>query len=282
MPLIYLDACQTAQADRRPQGVGGGETAGRGGRLGGGHEPHGAGRDRPPLCGAILPSSGRRQAGGRCHAGRAEHALYDDPYRFKIMGAGDLELQDWFVPVLYQEADDPQLFTVRAGEAAARLAAKRRELNWASCRRHPSTPLWDAAGCCCAWNGCWSRNAYAVIRGSGGMGKTVLATELTRWLVRTGRYERAAFVSVEPQNVQDVKGVLDAIGGQLLPQYAVAEYGNDLDAALQPVERALRDFPTLILIDNMESVLPDQEGNNPAGVADVTELLALCQKLAGR
>ena len=51
-------------------------------------------------------------------AGQA--ALYDDAFRFKIMGAGDLELQDWFVPVLYQEAEDPQLFTVKPGEAAAR------------------------------------------------------------------------------------------------------------------------------------------------------------------
>ena len=111
------------------------------------------------------------------------------------------------------------------------------------------------------------------------MGKTVLATELARWLVRSGRFEWAVFVSVEPQNVQDVNGVLDAIGRQLLPKYTVAQYGNDMAAALQPVERALRDFPTVILIDNMESLLPDHESNNPAGVADVTELLDLCQKL---
>jgi predicted PilT family ATPase len=51
---------------------------------------------------------------------------------------------------------------------------------------------------------------YGVIRGSGGLGKTVLTTELARWLVRCGRFARAAFVSVEPQNVQDVNGVLDA------------------------------------------------------------------------
>jgi hypothetical protein len=38
----------------------------------------------------------------------------------------------------------------------------------------------------------------------------VLTTELARWLVRCGRFARAAFVSVEPQNVQDVNGVLDA------------------------------------------------------------------------
>jgi tetratricopeptide (TPR) repeat protein len=79
--------------------------------------------------------------------------------------------------------------------------------------------------------------------------------------------------------VQDVKGVLDVIGRQLVPGYLVAQYGDDLTAALQPIERALRDFPTVIVLDNLESVLPDAQGQNPAGVADVTELLALCQKL---
>jgi hypothetical protein len=35
----------------------------------------------------------------------------------------------------------------------------------------------------------------------------------------------------------------------------------------------------LILLDNMESVLLDSAGVNPAGAADVTELLDLCGKL---
>jgi hypothetical protein len=98
--------------------------------------------------------------------------------------------------------------------------------------------------------------------------------------VQSGRCQRGAFVSVEPQNVQDVPGVVDSIGRQLVgDHYTVAQYGSDLDQALQPIERALRDFATVIVLDNLESVLPDAEGNNPAGVADVTELLALCQKL---
>jgi hypothetical protein len=121
---------------------------------------------------------------------------------------------------------------------------------------------------------------YAVVRGSGGLGKTALATELARWWVQSGRCQRGVFVSVEPQNVQDVPGVVDSIGRQLVgDHYTVAQYGSDLDQALQPIERALRDFATVIVLDNLESVLPDAEGHNPAGVADVTELLALCQKL---
>ena len=32
---------------------------------------------------------------------------------------------------------------------------------------------------------------YAVIKGQGGEGKTTMAAEPARWLVRTGRFERA-------------------------------------------------------------------------------------------
>ena len=41
-----------------------------------------------------------------------------------------------------------------------------------------------------------SGDRYAVVRGQGGEGKTALAAELARWLVRSGQWHRAAFVSV--------------------------------------------------------------------------------------
>lgn len=205
-------------------------------------------------------------------------ALYDDPYRFKIMGAGKLDLRDWFVPVLYQDEADPQLFTVKAGETAARLAAKRNELKLGLLPEAPEHSFVGRSRMLLHLERLLELTNYAVIRGSGGMGKTAIAAELTRWLVRSNRFERAAFVSVESQNVQDVRGVLDVIGRQLTPKYTVAQY-KTLDEALQPVERALRDHPTLILLDNLESVLPDSTGVNPAGAADVTELLDLCTKL---
>ena len=278
VPLIYLDACQTAQADEDPK-------ASVAAKL----LEEGVG-SVVAMSHSVLVETARRfvetfyetlangqRVGDAMLAGQA--ALFDDPYRFQIMGAGDLELRDWFVPVLFQEADDPQLFTVKPGEAAARLGRQRRALQLGKLPPPPPHTFVGRSRALLHLERLLAQEQWVVIRGSGGMGKTALAIELARWLVRSGRFQRAAFVSVEPHNVQDVRGVLDAIGRQLLPKYAVAEYGRDMAAALQPVERALRDFPTVILIDNMESVLPDSEGNNPAGAADVTELLELGQNL---
>ena len=278
VPLIFLEACQTAQSSADPmtsvaaklleEGVG----------------------SVVAMSHSVLVETARRfverfytslgsgqRVGDAMLAGQA--ALYDDPYRFKIMGAGDLALQDWFVPVLYQEKDDPQLFTVAVGEAADRLGRQRRQVQLGQLPAPPEHQFVGRSRQLLHLERLLQQEPYAVVRGSGGLGKTALTTELARWLVRSGRFGRAAVVSVESQNVQDVKGVLDAIGRQLVPNYTVAQYGDDLAAALQPVERALRDYPTVIVLDNMESVLPDAQGNNPAGVADVTELLALCERL---
>ena len=125
---------------------------------------------------------------------------------------------------------------------------------------------------------------YAVVRGQGGAGKTTLAVELARWLVRTKRFRRAAFVSLEQYT--DARGVLDELGCQLLPEgdnWSVAQY-PDLKQALQSVERALGDHPTIIVLDNIESVLP---GNFPSPLAGEGEgegetfqaITHLCQHL---
>ncbi|RZM81817.1 tetratricopeptide repeat protein [Leptolyngbya iicbica] len=278
VPLIFLEACQTAQATDDPM-------ASVAARL----LEEGVG-SVVAMSHSVLVETARRfvepfyrtlaegkRVGDAMLAGQEE--LYGDPERGKIMGAGNLELQDWFVPVLYQDEADSQLFTVTVGEAAARLARERRQIQLGQLPPEPEHHFVGRSRQLLRLERLLQQEPYAVIRGSGGLGKTALAVELARWLVQSGRFQRAAFVSVEPQNVQDVKGVLDIIGRQLVPKYLVAQYGDDLTAALQPIERALRDFSTVIVLDNLESVLPDAQGQNPAGVADVTELLALCQKL---
>ncbi len=202
-----------------------------------------------------------------------QDALCNDTYRGKIMGAGELNLQDWFVPVLYQEEQDPRLVTRLPSETAQKLQQAQRRL---SLGELPDAPAHTFIG--------RSREllrlerlllkqtppeiSYAVVRGVGGQGKTTLAVELARWLVRTNRFRRAAFVSLE--HYTDARGVLDSLGRQLLPEgknWSVAQF-KDLKEALQYVERALSDHPTLIVLDNMESMLPRDSTESPSDLTD--------------
>ena len=278
VPLVYLDACQTAKATEDPKASVAAKLLEEGVAS------------VVAMSHSVLVETARRfvepfyqtlaegkRVGDAMLAGQV--ALYSNTYRFKKMGAGDLHLQDWFVPVLYQDQTDTQLFIMKLGKAATRLIGVRQQMQLGTLPLPPEHSFVGRSRMLLRLERLLAQESYVAIRGSGGLGKTALAVELVRWLVRSGRFGRAVFVSVEPQNVQDVKGVLDTIGRQLVPKYAVAAFGDNLAAALRPVERALRDFPTLFLFDNMESVLPDAKGNNPAGAADVTELLTLCEKL---
>jgi len=194
-----------------------------------------------------------KRIGAAMIAGQRE--LHRDTVRGKVMGAGELRLQDWFVPVLYQEAQDPQLITALLPKDVQQLQAKQRRL---SLGELPDLPheFQGRSRELLALERLLHREPYTVVRGQGGAGKTTLAIELARWLVRTRRFRRAAFVSLEQYT--DARGVLDSIGRQLLPEgesWSVAQF-PDLQQALQPVERALRDRATIIVLDNLESVLP--------------------------
>jgi len=120
------------------------------------------------------------------------------------------------------------------------------------------------------------------VRGQGGEGKTALAAELARWLVRSQQVKRAAFVSVELCSRKDA--VLDALGRQLVgADYSAAKYENP-ELALLPIERALREQPTLLVIDNMESVLLPPYLESPEllseeAALELQAILALAQRL---
>ncbi|NIM10569.1 MAG: TIR domain-containing protein, partial [Candidatus Aminicenantes bacterium] len=169
-----------------------------------------------------------------------QRALKSDSFRLKIFGAGRLDLQDWFVPVLYQEKEDLQLLTHAPSRKIKAIDRQARENRYGAL---PSTPAQIFIGRSrelLKLERLLAQKSYAVLCGQGGEGKTTLAAELARWLIRTGRIYRAVFVSVE--NVFDVGTVVDQIGQQLVPNYSVAQYSADelLTKALQPIERQLR------------------------------------------
>lgn len=277
IPLVFLEACQSAQVEEDP-------TSSVAAKL----LEEGV-TSVVAMSHSVLVETARRfvqafymELAVGARVGQAmlagQRALYGEKWRGKVMGAGDLELHDWFVPVLYQERQDPQLFASLLPDEVKDLQKQARQVSLGELLEAPQHAFIGRSRDLLALERLLHRENWAVVRGPGGSGKTTLAAELARWLVRTGRFERAAFVSME--SYRDAKGALDALGRQIVPggKYTVAQYST-LKEALLPVEAALRDRRTLILIDNLESVLPDSSGNPPPGAEPIEPLFDLCKAL---
>jgi tetratricopeptide (TPR) repeat protein len=260
IPLVFLEACQTAQSEADPN-------ASVAARL----LEEGV-TSVVAMSHSVLVETARRfvttfyQALARGQrVGQAmldgQRELKQNTYRLPIMGAGQLHLQDWLVPILYQERHDPQLFDRIPTQTAEKMQAQRRQTLLGALPDTPPHSFIGRSRELLAMERLLEHQPYAVIRGQGGAGKTVLAVELARWLVRSHRYDRCAFVSLEEYS--DARSVLDALGRQLVADYSVAEYGDDLHKALQPVARELENSRCLLLLDNLETLLANQEAAPP-------------------
>ena len=204
--------------------------------------------------------------------------LYEDTYRGKLLGGKDFHLQDWFVPVLFQEEQDPQLFDRVPSVQAKEIRRKAHKLNLGALPETPSHSFIGRSRELLSLERILQQESYVVIRGQVGVGKTTIAIELARWWVRSYRAQRAAFISMEGYKEQ--RQILDELGQQLVANYSVAEYGEDLEQAILPIERALKDFSTLIVLDNLESILPDSQGNTLVGSEDAwDQVKVLCTQL---
>lgn len=250
IPLVFLEACQTAKAEDASESVAS-ELLQRGVAS------------VVAMSHSVLVETARRfvekfyaalaegsRVGDAMLAGQRE--LKNNSFRGRTFGTGQLRLEDWFVPVLFQEKEDPQLFWQTTSpqtqeDVKTALAARMGELP-----DPPATGFIGRSRELLTLERLLHRERYAVIRGQGGEGKTALAAELARWMVRSRQIHRAAFVSVEMHST--AIAVLDAIGRQLVPDYSVATF-DDLEKATQPVERVLAEQSTLLILDNMESIL---------------------------
>jgi tetratricopeptide (TPR) repeat protein len=212
-----------------------------------------------------------------------QRALHSDPRRGQRYGIGELTLADWFVPVLYQEKDDPQLFTATPAPQTKEDLRSRLRARLGEVPPEPvDTGFVGRSRDLLALERLLRQERWAVLRGQGGEGKTALAAELARWLVRSQQVKRAAFVSVELCSHKDA--VLDALGRQLVgADYSAAKFENP-EQALLPIERALREQPTLLVIDNMESVLLPPYLESPEllseeAALELQAILALAERL---
>ena len=222
IPLVFLEACQTAQAEKASESV-----ASELLKVGV--------ASVVAMSHSVLVETARRfveafydalARGARVGDAMLEgqRKLKDDTFRGRTFGAGELRLEDWFVPVLFQEKDDPQFFRTtpaRQTQEDLQTALKNR---LGKLPDKPETGFIGRSRELLALERLLRHERYAVVRGQGGEGKTALAAELARWMVRSHQIRRAAFVSVETHS--NLPAVLDAIGRQLVPAPVAREPGQ--------------------------------------------------------
>jgi len=202
----------------------------------------------------------------------ARRELYAHPVRGeRRRGTGwtELKLQDWFLPTLYRTGDDAALLTqpaaARSDPAAVPAADNLPPVQpagfWGRSRE-----LWDIERAYVAGT------RRLVICGFGGQGKTTLAQEAGRWLRATGLFERVCLVGYA-----DFQGV-DPVG------WAVSSLAQVLGESLldaSAAAAALARVPTLLILDNLESLIAPAPGQSGTDRPDRTRLDALLAAAQG-
>jgi tetratricopeptide (TPR) repeat protein len=210
----------------------------------------------------------------------AEHELRDDPLRGIVAGLEgpeELRLLDWFVPVLFQE-EGGDLQLLATGAIDPQDLAAEREGREGDLPKAPAHGFVGRARELLAVQRLLRDHRVLDLLGEGGLGKTALAVECARWLLDLRRFERVAFATVE--DLPDARVLLDRIGRQLVPGYSVSVAegtGSEeerLRHALQPVERVLWERRVLLVVDNLETLLPQPGQATPEETEGVLALLA--------
>ena len=171
-----------------------------------------------------------------------------------------LKVQDWFLPALYQVGNDGALFNPHPQPLSqgARGAIEenpdllspstsgRGARGEGNLREVQDAGFWGRSRELWAIERAYVRGTRRItISGFGGMGKTYLAEEAGRWLLRTGMFARVCFISFA-----DFQGV-DPVS------YAVSVLATVLDTNLidgAAATRALREQSVLVILDNLETL----------------------------
>ncbi|WP_417915674.1 tetratricopeptide repeat protein [Candidatus Electronema sp. JM] len=178
----------------------------------------------------------------------ARHALRSNPERgTRLRGAHNaqevrLELHDWFLPALYQSGADMTLLSAAADESLLPNAAP----------LHNLPPVQESGFFGRSWELWQIERFFAVnhcrrisITGFGGQGKTALACEAGRWLLRTKLFQRSCLVRFD-----SYQGC-DPVSMAVSTMSAVFEESL-LDAAA--AQASLENTATLLILDNLESL----------------------------
>ncbi len=206
---------------------------------------------------------------------RARQALHDNPERHLHQRRRDeagtpIKLKDWWLPHFYQQR--PLSFGAfgvppSGGSFRSRDEPPEGGTPNATPNDLPPAPRYGFTGRARELHRIerWLlRGSAVVVHGFGGMGKTAIARETADWLTRTGMYQTACFVSFEHGG--DAAMLLSALGHRL----GVDFDSRETDVALGRLRSALKQRPTLVIADNLESILPG--GEAPLDAAARAEL----------
>ena len=176
------------------------------------------------------------------------------PEKYEVQRGPDrvkLKLYDWFLPALYQQGADGALLK-KSEVGGQRSEASSRHTQHAIRSNLPKAPeagffgrkrsLWEIE------RGFAGAARRITLTGFGGQGKTALAQEAGRWLTRTGLFQAAVFVDYSRVQAADAVAVAKNEIGKVLDQ-------TFIDAAAATA--ALRQKPTLVILDNLEALAPD-------------------------
>lgn len=216
IPLFFLEACQTAKAVADP----GASVAGK--LLESGVASVAAMSHSVLVKTAELfisdfykeLLSGKR-VGQAMLAG--QRALKSNTFRDKTFSR-EVHLEDWFVPVLFQEEQDPVLIRELPAHQVKSVTTKQKDAALGEVPEEPAHQFLGRSRDLLKAERMLARERYLVVQGSGGEGKTTFAAELARWLVAARRFARAAFTSVE--QITEARQVLFSIGDQLVHRRA--------------------------------------------------------------
>ncbi len=155
-----------------------------------------------------------------------------------------LNLQDWFVPALYQASHDSALLNKQNLTASENLQdlkpnnlPKRQDAGFFGRNKE----LWQIERA-------FVRNVRSVaITGFGGQGKTTLAIEAGDWLQQTGLFSHVCFVDYAAFQGVDAVGTAVSTLATVLNESLI-----DADAATQ----ALQKTAALLILDNLEALAP--------------------------
>ena len=271
--VVFLEACQSALSDERP------DTSVAAQLLQGGVSSVVA------MTHSVLIETTRRfvasfyrelMAGQPVAAAvlAGQRELAAERFRRKTF-AGDLTLDDWFVPILFQSEQDPRLIERVTSEGIQRVVAEQPTAVLSALPAEPNHRFLGRSREILALERWFLHESYAVVLGEGGEGKTTLACELARWLVATNRASRVVFVSLEI-DFTPIQ-VLRAIGLQLVRDFILID-AQQLEQGIKRLEEKLHEQKTIFVIDNFESVLPGPENDALYEPEMLQELLSLFER----